>query len=63
MFLCILDGTPEQWARYGRAYGEAWTHAGHASDAAEIAVAVHGFVWTSAACRTPPSLKASSCSA
>jgi alkanesulfonate monooxygenase SsuD/methylene tetrahydromethanopterin reductase-like flavin-dependent oxidoreductase (luciferase family) len=44
MFLGILGGTPEQWARYGHSYREAWTHAGHPSDTAEIAVAVHGFI-------------------
>jgi alkanesulfonate monooxygenase SsuD/methylene tetrahydromethanopterin reductase-like flavin-dependent oxidoreductase (luciferase family) len=44
MFLGILGGTPEHWAQYGRAYREAWHQAGHPSDQAGIAVAVHGFV-------------------
>src|SRR3954469_7710124 len=44
MFLGILGGTAEHWARYGRAYREAWAQVGHPAEAAEIAVAVHGFV-------------------
>ena len=44
MFLGTLGGTPEYWAQYGRAYREAWAKAGHSADAANIAVAVHGFV-------------------
>src|SRR2546421_8821348 len=44
MFLGILGGTPQHWAQYGRAYREGWARAGHAAKAADIAVAVHGFV-------------------
>jgi alkanesulfonate monooxygenase SsuD/methylene tetrahydromethanopterin reductase-like flavin-dependent oxidoreductase (luciferase family) len=44
MFLGILGGTPEHWAKYGHAYREAWSQVGHPADAADIAVAVHGFV-------------------
>ncbi|MDQ0578762.1 LLM class flavin-dependent oxidoreductase [Streptomyces rishiriensis] len=44
MFLGILGGTPEHWAQYGRAYRAAWVRAGHPSEQADIAVAVHGFV-------------------
>jgi alkanesulfonate monooxygenase SsuD/methylene tetrahydromethanopterin reductase-like flavin-dependent oxidoreductase (luciferase family) len=44
MFLGILGGTPEHWARYGHAYRDAWTQAGHPAEQADIAVAVHGFV-------------------
>jgi alkanesulfonate monooxygenase SsuD/methylene tetrahydromethanopterin reductase-like flavin-dependent oxidoreductase (luciferase family) len=44
MFLGILGGTPEHWGQYGRAYREAWEHAGHPVDGADIAVAAHGFV-------------------
>jgi alkanesulfonate monooxygenase SsuD/methylene tetrahydromethanopterin reductase-like flavin-dependent oxidoreductase (luciferase family) len=44
MFLGILGGTPEHWAQYGHAYRNAWADAGHPADAAQIAVAVHGFV-------------------
>jgi alkanesulfonate monooxygenase SsuD/methylene tetrahydromethanopterin reductase-like flavin-dependent oxidoreductase (luciferase family) len=44
MFLGILGGTPEHWAQYGRAYRQAWAAAGHPNDAADVAVAVHGFV-------------------
>lgn len=44
MFLGILGGTPEHWAQYGKAYRAAWAAAGHPADAADIAVAVHGFV-------------------
>src|SRR5690606_29913778 len=44
MFLGILGGTPQHWARYGRAYRDAWGEVGHPTDTADIAVAVHGFV-------------------
>jgi alkanesulfonate monooxygenase SsuD/methylene tetrahydromethanopterin reductase-like flavin-dependent oxidoreductase (luciferase family) len=44
MFLGILGGTPERWAQYGHAYRAAWAESGHPADAADIAVAVHGFV-------------------
>jgi alkanesulfonate monooxygenase SsuD/methylene tetrahydromethanopterin reductase-like flavin-dependent oxidoreductase (luciferase family) len=44
MFLGILGGTPEHWAQYGRAYRDAWARVGHPADAADVAVAVHGFV-------------------
>ena len=44
MFLGILGGTPEHWAQYGHAYHNAWAQAGHPAEAADIAVAVHGFV-------------------
>ena len=44
LFLGILGGTPEHWAQYGRAYRDAWSQVGHPADAADIAVAVHGFV-------------------
>jgi alkanesulfonate monooxygenase SsuD/methylene tetrahydromethanopterin reductase-like flavin-dependent oxidoreductase (luciferase family) len=44
MFLGILGGTPEHWAQYGHAYRAAWAEAGHPADAADVAVAVHGFV-------------------
>lgn len=44
LFLGILGGTPEHWAQYGRAYRVAWSQVGHPTDAADIAVAVHGFV-------------------
>jgi alkanesulfonate monooxygenase SsuD/methylene tetrahydromethanopterin reductase-like flavin-dependent oxidoreductase (luciferase family) len=44
MFLGILGGPVEHWAQYGHAYREAWAQAGRPADAAEIAVAVHGFV-------------------
>jgi alkanesulfonate monooxygenase SsuD/methylene tetrahydromethanopterin reductase-like flavin-dependent oxidoreductase (luciferase family) len=44
LFLGILGGTPEHWAQYGRAYRDAWAQVGHPGDAADIAVAVHGFV-------------------
>lgn len=40
----VLGGTPERWARYGRAYRQAWSQAGHPSGTARVAVAVHGFV-------------------
>jgi alkanesulfonate monooxygenase SsuD/methylene tetrahydromethanopterin reductase-like flavin-dependent oxidoreductase (luciferase family) len=44
MFLGILGGTAEHWARYGHAYRDAWVQAGHPAEAGDIAVAVHGFV-------------------
>jgi alkanesulfonate monooxygenase SsuD/methylene tetrahydromethanopterin reductase-like flavin-dependent oxidoreductase (luciferase family) len=44
MFLGILGGTPEHWAQYGHAYRDAWVSAGHPTEAADVAVAVHGFV-------------------
>lgn len=44
MFLGILGGPVEHWAQYGHAYRDAWTQAGHPAEAADIAVAVHGFV-------------------
>jgi alkanesulfonate monooxygenase SsuD/methylene tetrahydromethanopterin reductase-like flavin-dependent oxidoreductase (luciferase family) len=44
MFLGILGGTPEYWARYGDAYRVAWAEVGHPDESADIAVAVHGFV-------------------
>src|SRR4051794_10611331 len=44
LFLGILGGTPAQWAQYGCAYRDAWAQVGHPGDAADIAVAVHGFV-------------------
>jgi alkanesulfonate monooxygenase SsuD/methylene tetrahydromethanopterin reductase-like flavin-dependent oxidoreductase (luciferase family) len=44
MFLGILGATVEHWAQYGHAYRDAWAQAGHPADAADIAVAVHGFV-------------------
>jgi alkanesulfonate monooxygenase SsuD/methylene tetrahydromethanopterin reductase-like flavin-dependent oxidoreductase (luciferase family) len=44
LFLGILGGTVDRWAQYGSAYRNAWQQAGHPADAADIAVAVHGFV-------------------
>lgn len=44
MFLGILGGTPEHWARYGHAYRAAWQESGHPADQADIAVAVHGYL-------------------
>src|SRR3954453_15032603 len=44
LFLGILGGTPQHWAQYGRAYRDAWAQVGHPVGAADIAVAVHGFV-------------------
>src|SRR3954469_24885973 len=44
MFLGILGGTPQHWAQYGHAYRAAWAESGDPADAADIAVAVHGFV-------------------
>jgi hypothetical protein len=35
---------PEHWAQYGSAYRQVWASAGHGPQAADIAVAVHGFV-------------------
>ena len=43
MFLGILSGSPEYWARYGDAYRSAWREA-RTTDPADIAVATHGFV-------------------
>jgi alkanesulfonate monooxygenase SsuD/methylene tetrahydromethanopterin reductase-like flavin-dependent oxidoreductase (luciferase family) len=44
MFLGILGGSAEHWARYGRAYRDAWAQTGQPAGAADVAVAVHGFV-------------------
>ena len=44
LYLGVLGGTVDHWAQYGHAYRSAWAEAGHPADAAEIAVAVHGFV-------------------
>ncbi|MFE7720786.1 LLM class flavin-dependent oxidoreductase [Nocardia rhizosphaerihabitans] len=44
LFIGVLGGTPQHWARYGHAYRQAWDQVGHPADAARIAVAVHGFV-------------------
>ncbi|MGW8654857.1 LLM class flavin-dependent oxidoreductase [Nocardia salmonicida] len=44
MFIGILGGTPEHWARYGHAYRNAWTQTGRPADRSRIAVAVHGFI-------------------
>lgn len=44
MFLGILGGTPEHWARYGHAYRAAWAESGHPAEKADIAVSMHGFV-------------------
>jgi alkanesulfonate monooxygenase SsuD/methylene tetrahydromethanopterin reductase-like flavin-dependent oxidoreductase (luciferase family) len=44
LFLGILGGSPQHWAQYGRAYRDAWAQVGHPAEAADIAVAVHGFV-------------------
>lgn len=44
MFLGILGGSPDHWARYGNAYRDAWVEAGHDIKDADIAIAVHGFV-------------------
>ena len=43
VFLGILGGTPEYWARYGDAYRSAWSEL-HDSEPAAMAVAMHGFV-------------------
>jgi len=44
MFIGVLGGTPEHWARYGRAYRDAWVRTGRPAEQGRIAVAVHGFV-------------------
>jgi alkanesulfonate monooxygenase SsuD/methylene tetrahydromethanopterin reductase-like flavin-dependent oxidoreductase (luciferase family) len=44
LFLGILGGNPQHWARYGHAYRDAWAQVGHPAAAADIAVAVHGFI-------------------
>jgi alkanesulfonate monooxygenase SsuD/methylene tetrahydromethanopterin reductase-like flavin-dependent oxidoreductase (luciferase family) len=44
LFLGILGGNPQHWAKYGHAYRDAWAQVGHSAGAADIAVAVHGFV-------------------
>ena len=44
LFLGILGGTQQRWAQYGTAYRDGWAQAGHPPGAADIAVAVHGFV-------------------
>jgi alkanesulfonate monooxygenase SsuD/methylene tetrahydromethanopterin reductase-like flavin-dependent oxidoreductase (luciferase family) len=44
LFLGILGGSPQHWAQYGRAYRQAWAQVRHPAHAADIAVAVHGFV-------------------
>jgi alkanesulfonate monooxygenase SsuD/methylene tetrahydromethanopterin reductase-like flavin-dependent oxidoreductase (luciferase family) len=44
MFLGILGGSAQHWAQYGTAYRDAWVQVGHPAEAADIAVAVHGFV-------------------
>jgi len=44
LFLGILGGTPEHWARYGHGYRTAWEQVGHPAEDADIAVAVHRFV-------------------
>jgi alkanesulfonate monooxygenase SsuD/methylene tetrahydromethanopterin reductase-like flavin-dependent oxidoreductase (luciferase family) len=44
MFLGVLGGAPEYWARYGHAYRDAWAQAGHPAERADIAVSMHGFV-------------------
>ncbi|WP_109526719.1 MULTISPECIES: LLM class flavin-dependent oxidoreductase [Nocardia] len=44
MFIGILGGTPQHWARYGHAYRHAWTQTGRPAEQSRIAVAVHGFV-------------------
>ncbi|NIZ89661.1 LLM class flavin-dependent oxidoreductase [Kineococcus rubinsiae] len=44
LFLGILGGNPAHWAQYGHAYRTAWAEVGHPAEAADIAVAVHGFV-------------------
>lgn len=43
VFLGILGGSPEYWARYGDAYRSAWREV-HDSEPADVAVAMHGFV-------------------
>ncbi|MFE7740849.1 LLM class flavin-dependent oxidoreductase [Nocardia sp. NPDC057455] len=44
MFIGVLGGTPDHWARYGHAYRQAWAQTGRPADQGRIAVAVHGFV-------------------
>jgi alkanesulfonate monooxygenase SsuD/methylene tetrahydromethanopterin reductase-like flavin-dependent oxidoreductase (luciferase family) len=44
MFIGVLGGTPEHWARYGLAYRQGWEQLGHPKEDARVAVAVHGFV-------------------
>ena len=44
LFLGILGGTPDHWARYGAAYRDAWLASEHPEEQADIGVAVHGFV-------------------
>lgn len=44
LFLGILGGSSDHWTQYGEAYRAAWASAGHAPEAADIAVAVHGFI-------------------
>src|SRR4051794_38571274 len=44
LFLGILGGTPDHWAQYGYGYRAAWETLGHSAQAADIAVATHGFV-------------------
>jgi alkanesulfonate monooxygenase SsuD/methylene tetrahydromethanopterin reductase-like flavin-dependent oxidoreductase (luciferase family) len=44
MFLGVLGGTGQYWAQSGHAYRAAWLEAGHPAEAADIAVAMHGFV-------------------
>jgi alkanesulfonate monooxygenase SsuD/methylene tetrahydromethanopterin reductase-like flavin-dependent oxidoreductase (luciferase family) len=44
MFLGVLGGTPEHWARYGHAYRAAWNEVGHPAERADIAISLHGFV-------------------
>ena len=43
LFLGVLGGSPEHWARYGAAYRSAWREV-HESEPADVAVAMHGFV-------------------
>lgn len=44
MFIGVLGGTPQHWARYGHAYRQAWTQAGRNPAQQRIAIAVHGFI-------------------
>lgn len=63
MVLGTLGGTAEHWAQYGRARRDAWAKVGHPADAAEAAVAVHGFVAESIGKpRRPTSSTSSGCS-
>src|SRR3954464_11198292 len=57
LFLGILGGTPQHWAQYGRAYRDAWAQVGHPAGAADIAVAVHGFVGEDNRTARAPSLE------